>query len=129
MFTLEQIELAHAKAKSGADFPEYIRDIKKLGVSRFQTFVTDCHTLYFGSQDFQIASPWQYEALQINQELDWEKFKKWLKDNQEWNNSFFEFCTICAESGIAYWIMDLEAMTCAYYDNSGNEVLMEIIPS
>lgn len=56
MFTLDQIKTAHAKTKSGADFPEYIRDIKKLGVIRFQTFVTDCHSVYFGRDGFQIQS-------------------------------------------------------------------------
>lgn len=31
MFTVEQIETAHAKVKSGADFPNYIKEIKELG--------------------------------------------------------------------------------------------------
>lgn len=31
MFTLEQIELAHSKVKSGAEFPRYIQEIKELG--------------------------------------------------------------------------------------------------
>lgn len=33
MFTVEQIKTAHSKVKSGADFPAYIQDIKKLGVT------------------------------------------------------------------------------------------------
>lgn len=56
MFTLAQIESAHAKTSSGSDFPQYIRDIKKLGVLRFQTFVTDCHTVYSGSDGYEIQS-------------------------------------------------------------------------
>ena len=56
MFTLEQIEAAHSKTKSGADFPQYIREIKELGVTRFQTFVTDCHSIYFGRGGFEIQS-------------------------------------------------------------------------
>jgi len=41
MFTVEQIESAHGKVKSGADFPNYIQEIKKLGVVSFETwFVT-----------------------------------------------------------------------------------------
>ena len=31
MFTIEQIETAHSKMKSGAEFPSYINDIKQLG--------------------------------------------------------------------------------------------------
>jgi hypothetical protein len=33
MFAVEQIKTAHSKVKSGADFPAYIQDIKKLGVT------------------------------------------------------------------------------------------------
>ena len=37
MFTVNQIKEAHSKVKSGADFPAYIQDIKKLGVySRYE---------------------------------------------------------------------------------------------
>ncbi len=32
MFTIEQIKEAHAKVKSGADFPNYIHDLIILGV-------------------------------------------------------------------------------------------------
>lgn len=39
MFTVQQIELAHEKVKTGADFPKYIQDIKELGVIAFETFV------------------------------------------------------------------------------------------
>ncbi|NRH20633.1 DUF1398 family protein [Candidatus Gracilibacteria bacterium] len=129
MFTLEQIEVAHAKTKSGADFPQYIREIKELGVTRFQTFVTDCHSVYSGGDGFQIQSGPQYESIKINSTLDVERFKKGLKDNQEGKNNFYEFCTIFAESGIAYWIMDLEDMTCTYYDIYNNSILTEVVPS
>ncbi len=44
MFTIEEIEFAHAKIKSGADFPNYIQDIKKIGVVAFETWVSDSHT-------------------------------------------------------------------------------------
>ena len=39
MFTVEQIESAHEKVKSGADFPHYIQEIKKIGVLSFETWV------------------------------------------------------------------------------------------
>lgn len=32
MFTVEQIETAHDKVKTGADFPNYIQEIKQMGV-------------------------------------------------------------------------------------------------
>lgn len=128
MFTLEQIESAHAKTSSGADFPQYIRDIKELGVIRFQTFVSDCHTLYFGVHEF-ISSEGKYNTLEINGHYDKEWFEQWLKDNQKWRNSFFEFCQICAWAGVDSWVMDLEEMKCIYYDKKSNIVLIETVPA
>jgi len=37
MFTVKEIQEAHAKVKSGADFPKYIQEIKKMGVTGFET--------------------------------------------------------------------------------------------
>ena len=39
MFTVEQIELAHSKVKTGADFPKYIKEIKQMGVIGFETLL------------------------------------------------------------------------------------------
>ncbi len=44
MFILDQIEAAHSKVKSGADFPEYIKELKQFGVTSYETFVSDGHT-------------------------------------------------------------------------------------
>ena len=49
MFTVEQIESAHEKVKSGTDFPKYIQEIKEMGVISFKTWVYDSHTEYFGN--------------------------------------------------------------------------------
>ena len=43
MFTAEQIKAAHGKVKSGADFPSYIKEIKGLGVTHYEAYITDGH--------------------------------------------------------------------------------------
>ncbi|MEQ9467045.1 MAG: DUF1398 family protein [Ekhidna sp.] len=65
MFTVEQIKAAHSKVKSGADFPSYIQDIKSLGVTFYETFVTDGHTIYYGTNGYKTTSSAKYEALTI----------------------------------------------------------------
>jgi uncharacterized protein YbcV (DUF1398 family) len=57
MFTIEQITAAHSKVKSGADFPAYIQDIKKLGVTQYKSFVTDGHTDYFEENEYKNPVP------------------------------------------------------------------------
>lgn len=63
MFTLEQTKTAHSKVKSGADFPAYINDIKQLGVTGYETFVSDGHTDYYGTNDFKISTVARYNTI------------------------------------------------------------------
>ena len=65
MFIIEQIKTAHSKVKSGADFTDYIQELKILGVTFYETFVIDSHTDYFGTNDFKVSSPGKYVMLSI----------------------------------------------------------------
>lgn len=73
MFKLEQIQEAHEKVKSGADFPKYIQDIKVLGVIGFETWVKDSHTDYLGNNHFKISSDAMYDTLEISSKTDTKK--------------------------------------------------------
>lgn len=70
MFTVEQIEQAHEKVKSGADFPKYIQEIKALEVIAFETWVTDSYTDYFGLDNYQTKSNLKYNTLTISEVTD-----------------------------------------------------------
>src|SRR5690606_3178497 len=122
MFTLQQIQEAHSKVKSGADFPAYVSDLKQLGLARYVAFVSDGHTTYFGNNDFQITSTAKYESLEISPNLDKEQFTSDLKAHQQGKTDFFTFCRDCAKSGIHKWALDFNKMTCTYFDKDENIV-------
>lgn len=128
MFTLKQIEEAHSKVQSGADFPKYIQEIKTLGVNGFETWVKDSHTEYYGEHGYKIASGAMYETMEIENLSDSSKFKHYLSIHQKGETDYFAFCKHCAETGIEKWIASLDKMTCIYYDKAGNEILVETIP-
>jgi uncharacterized protein YbcV (DUF1398 family) len=128
MFTVEQIKLAHSKVKSGADFPSYIREIKQMGVTAFETWVKDSHTEYFGADNYQTQSNPVYEELTIATPSDKEQFAEYLKIHQKGETDYHTFCRHCAETGIEKWVVNLDKMTCTYFDKSGKEILTEIIP-
>lgn len=128
MFTIEQIEAAHAKVKSGADFPDYIKEIKEFGVRSFKTRVKDSQTEYFGENGYSTKSQPKYDELMIENKVDKELFIKQLKSHQRGETDYMKFCKDCAETGIEKWIVDLNQFTCIYYDQSGNEILTEEIP-
>lgn len=128
MFTVEQIKAAHSKVKSGADFPAYIQDIKKLGVTFYETFVTDSHTDYYGTNNYKTSSTAKYESLTIADTSDTEQFTIDLKAHQQGKTDYFTFCKDCAKSGVEKWSVCMDKMTCTYYDKAGNEILVEPIP-
>lgn len=129
MFSLEDIELAHSKVKTGADFPKYIQEIKGMGVTAFETWVTDSHTNYLGNEGYQLTSKPQYDTLTIANKSDKDKFSQYLKIHQKGQTDYSTFCKQCAETGIEKWLVDLDKMTCTYYDKSENELLIEKVPS
>lgn len=129
MFTVSQIEDAHSKVKSGADFPRYIQEIKEMGVLGFETWVKDSHTEYYGANEYRTSSTAQYENLEISTDINKEQFVKQLKAHQQGQTDYYTFCKDCAENGIEKWVVDLDQMTCIYYDKAGEEILLEQIPS
>lgn len=128
MFTIRQIETAHNKVKSGADFPKYIQEIKAIGVTAFETWVKDSHTEYFGENEYKTSSKPMYESLEIARSSNPEKFKLYLNAHQEGKTDYPAFCRHCAETGIEKWFVALSKMTCTYYDKAGHKILVENIP-
>ena len=129
MFTVEQIQAAHSKVKSGADFPNYMQDLIKLGVVSFETYVEDSHSVYFGRDNFSTKSEGKYDNLKISNTLDKDQFVADLKLHQKGGTDYMTFCQDCAKSGIEKWTVKTDDMTCTYFDTKGNEVLVEVIPS
>jgi len=128
MFTLEQIEEAHSKVKSGAEFPAYIKEIKALGVTYYEYFVINGHTEFYGANNYKISTPLQYENLTIASIPNPAQFKADLIAHQQGKTDYLTFCNECAKSGIEKWTVCLEKMICTYYDTTKNDILEEQIP-
>lgn len=128
MFTAEQLKKAHSKVKSGADFPAYIKEIKAMGVTHYETYVSDGHINYYGANDYVAKVPAKYETLTNAENADMEVFKAELKAHQQGKTDFLTFIKMCAETGIEKWEICMDKMTCTYFDKAGNEILVEQIP-
>lgn len=128
MFTVEQIKTAHSKVKSGADFPAYIKEIKSLGVTHYEAYVTDGHIDYHAGKDHTAKVPAKYDPIFIADRVKKEQFKAELKDHQQGKTDFLTFIKMCAEAGIEKWEICMDKMTCTYFDKAGNQILVEEIP-
>lgn len=129
IFELKEISEAHSKVKSGADFPNYVQDLIKLGVKKYDTYVSDGHTLFLGDDNYQIQSEPKYSELNIANISDKERFKHYLKSHQRGQTDYPTFCNSSAETGVEKWTVDMSQMTCTYYDKSNNKMLEEQIPT
>lgn len=128
MFTADDIKTAHSKVKSGADFPAYIREIKLLGVTHYEAYVSDGHIDYHGTDGYSVTLPVRYDSLSIAPEPDYTAFKTALTTHQAGNSDFLTFIRQCAQFGIEKWKISMKEMTCTYFDAAGQTVLIEEIP-
>lgn len=124
MFTLEDIQSAHKKVKSGADFPAYAEEITRMWVTAYDTYVIDGHAIYYGNTE-PITSPSKYEPLTISSTPNNELFIERLHLHQQWWTDYMTFCRDCAESGVEKWTLDMQAKSCTYSDRTGNTLLVE----
>lgn len=128
MFTIEAIKAAHAKVKTGADYPAYIGEIIAMGVTAYETSVGDGNTTYFGAGSFQIQSGPKYGSIPVSEKSNQAKFQEDLKAHQRGATDFPTFCADSGKSGIEKWVADLSAMTCTYFDKAGTVLVVESIP-
>ncbi len=129
MFTIENIKAAHAKVKSGADFPAYVRELIQMGVQRYTHFVADGHIVYEGANGYTAEALAKYPHVQVNEHSSSETLKSSLKIHQQGGSDYLTFCKQSAYAGVDNWIVDMHAMTCAYSDKAGNEIVLEQIPT
>ncbi|KQM66073.1 phage envelope protein [Pedobacter sp. Leaf216] len=128
MFTIENIQAAESKIKTGADFPQFVKEIKEMGVIRNDVYVSNGLSIYFDNEDnAQQGSPDDYPALIINDEASADKLKHALTIHQQGETDYFTFCKQAADAGVEKWVVDLEEMTCTYLDAEGNELVKETI--
>ena len=128
MFTINQIKEAHAKVKSGADFPKYIQELKALGLLSYDHYVSDGHTLYRGTDGFSIAADAKYPAMEVADTASVERLQHALLIHQQGQTDYPVFCKQAVEAGVEKWTVDTIAMCCTYFDKAGNAVVVEEIP-
>jgi uncharacterized protein YbcV (DUF1398 family) len=127
-FTEAQLKAAHAKVKTGADFPVYIQEIKELGLLKYEYLVADGRTVYYGANDYKVDSGTQYNLLQISKKSSPADLEHIIKIHQQGQTDFMTFCNQAANAGVEKWVIDTEKMTCTYYDLAGNKMVAEPIP-
>ena len=127
MFTLEQINDIHDRLGNAETLFQYLEALKNIGVDKYDSFITDGHSEYFGSGSHKVVSPPVHEKLSIAETSDRESFLQHLDLHNQGKTNYLEMSKGLADSGIEKWAFDTNKMTIAYYDQNGDEILVETI--
>jgi uncharacterized protein YbcV (DUF1398 family) len=114
MFTIEQINVLHARLGTAKTLPEYVLALKALGVERYDSYLTDGHSEYFGQGGHSVVSPPVHEVLPV-------------AETGQRETTYLEMSRGMAQNGIEKWTVDTGRMTMTFYDKTGREMLVEQI--
>jgi hypothetical protein len=81
MFTIEQINDFHARLGSARTLPEYVLALKGLGVERYDSYLADGHSEYFGQGDHKVVSPPVHDVLPVAETSQRETFLQHLRQH------------------------------------------------
>lgn len=129
MFTLDQIYQTHSRVKSGADFPQYVQDLKAIGVIKYDTYVSDGRARFYGTGDFILDDKPKYPALEVNPVSSSEQLKHAIKIHQQGQTDYPTFCQQAAAAGVEKWTTDMYKMTVTYLDKDGHTLTVEPVPN
>jgi uncharacterized protein YbcV (DUF1398 family) len=128
MFTKAQIQEASAKVKSGADFPQFVQDLKEIGVTHYDNFVSDGRTIYYGSSDFVLDGEPKYPEIPVSDRSSTDDLKHAISIHQQGQTDYPEFCRQAASAGVEKWTTHMMEMTVTYTDKHGKILSVEAIP-
>jgi hypothetical protein len=63
MLIIDEINDLHARLGSARTLAEYVRALKALGVERYDSYLADGHSEYFGQGGHRVVSPPVHEVL------------------------------------------------------------------
>ncbi len=128
MFTEQMITEAHAKMKSGADYPAYVAELKAMGIIRYDFMADTGMNVYYGNDQRVEVAP-KYASLPVADVASPAKLRHTIEIHQQGQTDFMTFCLQATASGVQKWVSDLEEMAVIYMDKGGNEILREPIPT
>ena len=128
-FTEQDIRAAYAKTRTGADFPRLIQDLKKLGIVSYDHILASGSNVFHGNEGQSVSLSNMGPSVPVSDQADLELLKKHISEHQRGLTNYPTLCGLAGQAGVAKWTSDLLAMTCTYFDKSGHNIHVELIPT
>lgn len=100
MFNLNQINELHDRFGKKSTLHEYLLALNAIGIDKFDSFVTDGYSEYYGVDNQMIISLPVHEKYIIAQTSNKEALPSHLKLHEQGKTDYFEIPKGLAESGI-----------------------------
>jgi len=127
VFTIEQIEDLHGRLGRAETLADYVRSLAEIGVVRYDSYVSDGHSEYFGHDGHRVISQPVHGRLSVAADSDRNAFLDHLRRHERGETSYMEMSRGLADSGVERWTVDTHAMTMTFHDQSGEILLAEHI--
>jgi len=127
MFTLDQINDIHKRLGKQSTLPQYLQALKTIGIDKYDSFVSDGHSEYYGNDNQIVVSPPVHEKFTIAKTSNREGLLRHLNLHNQGKTDYLEMSKGLADSGIEKWTFDTGKLTIAYYDKDGRKMLVEAI--
>ena len=125
-FTLEDIDRAHQCVDQNT-VSDYLKDLRKIGVVAYATFISDGHSEYFDCEGNALSSEPIYERRDVSDRADADAARKALDAHSSGDTDYFAFTRQLADAGVCTWVMDPVRMTCAFCSKSGEPLFVEAL--
>jgi uncharacterized protein YbcV (DUF1398 family) len=125
VFTWAEVDDLHTRFGRAASLGDYLRALAAIGVTRFESFVTDGHSEFFGPNGHSVVSPAHHEHLSVADRSDRDSFLRHLRDPGDGKTSYLEMSAGLAQSGVEKWVADTSALTMTYCARDGVVLLVD----
>jgi uncharacterized protein YbcV (DUF1398 family) len=104
MFTVQQILDAHAKTKTGADYPHYVQELKTLGIVKYDFEIESGKNIFFAQDGNSVVNVSTNSIYRIvSDDASPEQLRHIINIHQKGQTDFPTFCIQAAEAGVYKW--------------------------
>ncbi len=123
--TLAQIDLLHERLGKADSLDEYCRALADLGVTGFDSYVVDGHTVFRTTEGTELASPAHHDVVEIAVAPDHAAVRRALDRAAAGEVGYVEMSTLLGAAGLERWSVDTQRLVMTYVDSLGETVLVE----
>lgn len=119
-------DINNKKKESNGDFKILVNNLKSMGIKSFKTFASNGNSIYLTNNNESLYDDSNLFDFNIGK-LNKDNFLSELIKHQNGKTDFPTWLKETANSGIYYWVVDINEMVCSYFDLNDNIIYTEII--